>query len=427
MPQPPSSTATLLKGGAGEERDQPSLTPASPKRPSHAQLRAKIPKKHIVDIKTFIEDPKGTMKPFYEALARTAQGVPGSLTRISHWGDSSVAPDQITALVRNAMQRQFGDGGHGFILTAPPTKWYYHAGVRRRQDGWKNLRITHRASRDGRYGLGGVRAVGQRGAFATFATRKKSSVGNKTSRFQVYYQKGPRLGRLSLRVDGQPVKTISTRADKASDAVFTLNTSDDVHKFRIWGRSGRVNVYGVVLEREGPGVVYDNLGLTGCFGQRLLNFDAEHLKTQLAFRKTDLMVSMFGGNYLGHPYWRPKHYRRTYEKVIRHWRSARPEAACLVISPLDHGEVHEGKKRTKPRVMEMVQIQRETALANNCAFFSLFDAMGGEGTMVRWRKTRPRLAVYDMAHVSSDGARILAKLIYGALLKGFADYLEPAK
>ncbi len=387
-------------------------------------LKIKIPKADYENLKVPIEDPGGVMRPFYEALARTARRQPGALTRISHWGDSAIATDKITAVTRVLMQKRFGDAGHGFILISPPTKWYSHAGVARRHEGWKHLRITHDNARDGRYGLGGVRAIGNTKSFASMATLKSRKVGRAVSRFEVYYLKGPRQGKLALRVDGKAPQIISARADTWQDAVHRIKVPDAPHRLSIKVRRGPVSVYGVVLERDVPGVVYDNLGLIGCFGRRMLNANPDHFKDQVSFRKPDLMVLMYGGNTLGLPHWRASRYKKSFTKVVQRFKEARPAASCLVLSPLDHGKRIKGKVGSLPRLREMVELQRRVALDQGCAFFSIFDAMGGEGTMGRWAKTRPRLVLHDFAHLTRHGSRILGALLYGALVDGLVKSLQ---
>jgi len=48
-------------------------------------------------ISIYIEDPTGRgMRSFYEALERTAAAKEGAVTRVGHYGDSSIATDLIT-------------------------------------------------------------------------------------------------------------------------------------------------------------------------------------------------------------------------------------------------------------------------------------------------------------------------------------------
>jgi hypothetical protein len=51
-----------------------------------------------------------------------------------------------------------------------------------------------------------------------------------------------------------------------------------------------VSLYGVAVERDGPGVVYDSLGLLGARANRLLNYDSAHIKNQLEQRGSNLIV-----------------------------------------------------------------------------------------------------------------------------------------
>jgi lysophospholipase L1-like esterase len=385
-----------------------------------------IPEKLYKDAEVLIDDPHDAMEPFYRALARTARKEAGAITRIAHWGDSAVAPDDMCSVTRTLLQKQFGDAGHGFILVAPATRWYHHHWIYHRSSDWRKLRITHRHAKDGRYGFGGVRAVGNSRSRLRVGTSRRGPIGHKVSRFDVLFLKGPRQGRLVLTVDRDKKKRqqVNAASETWQDAVHTVRVPDGPHELQVRIKGGPVSVYGVALERDGPGVVYDNVGLVGAFGSRMLNAATEHWKNQLATRRPDLMILMFGGNTLSYPYWRPDRYRKSFDKVVRRFRTSRPGAACLVMTPVDHGEHHRNRVRTKPRLLEMVAIQRKVALQNKCAFYSLFDAMGGEGSMGIWIVKRPRLAMPDLAHVTYDGAKVLGTLFYKALMAGFAHYLE---
>ena len=44
--------------------------------------------------------------------------------------------------------------------------------------------------------------------------------------------------------------------------------------------------------------------------------------------------------------------------------------------------------------------------------------------MRAWFRTEPRLAFGDFRHATPAGYRVIGNMLYKALLKGFADYLE---
>jgi lysophospholipase L1-like esterase len=244
-------------------------------------------------------------------------------------------------------------------------------------------------------------------------------------RFDILYQEGPGYGDLTLTVDEGEPTTLSTAADALGDALHTVRVPDGPHKLtlRVAG-GGVVRLYGVILERESPGVVYDSMGLVGARGQRLLNADPEHWKRQLELRRPNMMILMYGGNELVDRGMNMERYRGQFTELVHRFRTSRPDATCLVMSPLDHGERDRGRIRTDPQLLKMMVVQREVALAEGCAWYSVFDAMGGEGSMGRWFRSEPRLGWGDLAHPTKEGSRVLGDLFYRALMRGFSDWLE---
>ena len=373
-----------------------------------------------------IEDPTGRgMRPFYEALERTARGEEGAITRIGHYGDSSIATDLITSTVRENLQARFGDAGHGFVLAAKGYIPYKHRGVRQSSnpDSWETREVVRRQDRDGRYGYGGVQSRAMPGAWARVATAKRGDVGTRASRFDIYYEEQPRGGQFSVRLDGEKRQTVSTKADTRGDGVYTVEAPDGPHmiEFR-YKRGGPVDFYGVVVERDVPGVVYDSLGLVGARANRLLNFDAAHIESQLLRRKANLIVLGFGGNEASDDRTEDEFYE-DYLAVLERMRQGRDDLGCLVFSPLDQAHRERGRIRTLPTLPLIIEAQRRAAFDAGCAFYDTWQAMGGENAMRRWYKARPRLAMGDFRHATPAGYEIIGNMFYEAILAGFADYL----
>ncbi|MEZ4288296.1 MAG: hypothetical protein R3A47_09180 [Polyangiales bacterium] len=263
--------------------------------PDHSPLRALIKPNEYAGIDTYIEDPTGNgMRPFYDSLAQTTRDE--KTTRIAHYGDSSIATDLITHTIRRDLQQRFGDSGHGFVLAAKAYLPYRHRDVTHRSsDDWSIKEIVRKHDRQGLYGYGGILSIGRSGSWSIVGTDDEGPVGHSVSEFQVLFQKQPQGGSVEVTVDdGTPV-SISTRADTVEDATQVFGVQDGPHQLKL--RSiGRNNIYGFVLERQTPGVVYDSLGLVGARGSRLLNFDGDHIAKQLRDRGVDLLVIAFGGN-----------------------------------------------------------------------------------------------------------------------------------
>lgn len=378
-----------------------------------------------------IEDPNGAMRAFYAALARTARD-PGlddpsveRMTRIAHFGDSTIATDGITMTVRERLQLRFGDGGHGFVLTADAHLPYRHHMVRHGSEGtWSVQDLTHLPLSDGRYGLGGVQSRSASGGSAFFSTLESEDavLGTAVSRFDVMFQRHPRGGQFRYRVDDGEWVEIDTRADAIEDAIEHIEVPEGHHRLslRTTGH-GESRFYGVVLERGTRGVVYDSLGVVGARAARMMGFDPEHLATQLDQRGTDLVILAFGGNDADDER-STEDFEVVFRRIARLARDARPEASCLLFAPLDQGERDErGRVQTLAPVPRIVTAMRSAALAEGCAFFDTYEAMGGEGSMGRW--ARRGLASSDYRHASPSGYRVIGNLFYEALLEGFAGWI----
>jgi lysophospholipase L1-like esterase len=403
----------------GNLGEVPDGAEAAPPRP-----RVVLPAAIYEGVKVSIEDPNGAMETFYAALERTALKEEGAVTRVAHWGDSAIGADGMTAATRRHLQRQFGDSGHGYMLIESGSTWYRHKDINARSKGWKAQKIIDKGAKDGRYGFGGVRARGYLGANATFGTVDEGPVGRTVSRFEVHMQKGPKTGNFSVAVDGGERQLVETASDTVQEAVHVLEVPDGPHEFRVRSEGGGpVYLYGAVMERSEPGVVYDCLGLVGARTQRLLNADPDHWKQQVATRKPDLMVLMYGGNDVGDVRIPMARYEKVFRQLVQRFRTTSPETSCLVMSPLDHGERYRGGVRTVPRQHPLMEVQRRIALEEGCAWYSVFEAMGGEGAMGRWFKASPRLGWGDFAHATPAGARVLGTYFFKALMEGLAGHL----
>lgn len=400
------------RGGDGPELDADMM-----------QFGLEITAKEYAGAPVSIENPKA-LKYFFEALRHVAEQEPGATVRVAHYGDSSVAADEITQTVRRKMQLRFGDAGHGFMLMAKGEMHYVHRDVAHGEsDGWELSSIVRRGLKSGFYGYGGVLARAYGGEFASFGTVTRGPIGTSVSRFEVFFQRFPNGGDLKLTVDNGAPQTVRTRSDTTEDAWHVIDVPDGPHSLSV-RTSGEVRLYGVVQERAGPGVVYDALGLVGARADRLLDADPDHMARQMAHRDPDLLVLAFGGNEAGNDWLDPARYAQSLRKVIHLMRAGKPEMSCLLFAPLDQAErTPRGRIITLSLLPAIVFTQREVAISEGCAFFDTWTAMGGEGAMERWYEARPRLVSSDLRHATPAGYAILGTAYYKAMLESFANYL----
>jgi lysophospholipase L1-like esterase len=355
------------------------------------------------------------MDAFSKAIADEKTGALGRAVRVSWYGDSVSATDQIPGRLRTRLQGELGDGGPGFVFVVPPHRFCEHQAITRASGGgWASHAISVMQTPDGLYGPGGATAETDGGR----ATIKL--VTGKVTNVELYYLAQPHGGTVTITGDGGEL----LRAETASDAKvpgFRAATTPGLSKIEL-DTKGRVRLFGVDLENP-RGAVVDNLGVVSVNVKSWGNADAAHWSAELAHRGADLIVVMIGANeaqWLAPGDKDTKDYQGHYEKLLEPIRTGRPEASCLVVSPTDQAEAKDGEFPSRAVMPLLVEAQRKAAHAQGCAFYSTYDWMGGKGSAAKW--FRKGLVGSDFQHLTQKGANRLADGLFDALMTGYQRY-----
>jgi len=73
---------------------------------------------------------------------------------------------------------------------------------------------------------------------------------------------------------------------------------------------------------------------------------------------------------------------------------------------------------------ELDRLLKEAALQNDCAYWDMYEAMGGYNTMPDWVFHDPPLAEKDFVHFNPNGANAIAKMFYNALITRYNEYIS---
>lgn len=357
-------------------------------------------------------DPHKTLDHFFHALLE------GGPVRVLHYGDSPTTGDLITSDARSLFQKQFGDGGAGFVLIAKPWAWYFHRGVDMDSSQWTIDVAGDTPIKDGLHGLGGASFQGVPGAVANFSVRDPQRTA------EVAFLEQPDGGAFSFEADGKEIGKVETAAEDRHPAWASFSLPEGSRKFTVRVESGRVRLYGVEFRKDRPGVLYSSLGVNGAnitlLSQR---FNGAHWTAQLRHYKPDLVVLAYGTNESGFPGFIDSTWAAEMKNAVKRVQTALPDASILLMSPMDRGERNErGEIETIAAMPRLVKIEAKVAEETGVAFFNTFQAMGGEGTMARWYAAEPRLVGADYIHPMPAGAKIVGELLYGALRDGYNEY-----
>lgn len=367
---------------------------------------------------------KRALDSFFQALERTAKGERGAITRVSHFGDSIVASDFISATVRRRLQKLYGDAGHGFVLAARPWRWYEHRGVSLTADAaWKPHSTLQSRVKDRLFGLGGVALLSDQAGIRTrIGTAQDGHMGRSASQFDLYFLRQPGGGSVRASLNGGPPTLIGTSAQVTQAGFQSFSVPDGKASLELTTvGDGPVRLYGVALERTAPGVVYDSIGMVGGSIRSLRKIQREHWLEQLRHRQPQLVVLSFAANEeLSVTLATPrllKAYEADLTTVLQTLRQALPQSSILIMGPMDMATREGDEIRSRATIPYLREAQRRVALSNGAAFWDTYAVMGGEGAMPRWVKSKAGAS--DLVHPSWAGAVFLGNELSRSLIETF--------
>lgn len=363
-----------------------------------------------------IEGP-GTLAPFFAALDALGEARAGAAptVRLSVLGDSHTAADYFTGRLRSRLQATYGDGGPGLVLPARPWRGYPHEGLAQdfgRRWPAASLRGAEPSPWVGLTGAAleipeGERLV-LRGAFGGFALQVLGAEGLEPRVLPAEPGEGEPAdtGALALRERlrlplGAPglLRVLQPEAPGPWSALVV-------------SLAPGLRLLGVDLASGRGGVVVDELGLNGAELQDLERWDPDLRRALLAEARPDLLVLAYGTNDLGRKDLDGPAYRARAAALLRTLR-AESGAPVLLVGPLDRLGRRRRGQNFRAGSRTVVAAMRQACADAGCAFWDAKAAMGGDGSIQRWRGRR--LAQRDLVHLTGPGYQRLGDLLLQAL------------
>lgn len=348
---------------------------------------------------------------FFECVEALQNGERVLPVRVVHLGDSQIASDLITDLVRRRLELRYGSGGRGFLFVDRPTRGAGRT-VRTGEatEGWETVKLTD-SERSGPLGFSGVRFVSTDGRATRYRLEQEARVA------ELHFMTSPRGGTLTVSADQRTLSTVLTRFTDSEFAFARIRLPWRARTLELRAGEGDVNLFGVTLESGGPGIVYDSVGLPGAFFDVYLRAPASAFRAQLRRRNPSLVVLMLGGNdayEIGRGRQTLDAVRDSARKLVDRIQRAVPAASCLLVSPMDAGVRKVGGGiESRPHNEAVGRIVRDVAMEKGCAYWDVHRAMGGAGSVSRWLEAG--LFNEDLVHPRGRGANLLGHLLDFAL------------
>lgn len=414
---------TLVKRGSVDEMEVPVLEGSRLTRGKDGKLvtledsiieaeALKVEKKvGVTSIVDLSEGAAGGMNSFYQALDMAGSRP----VRIAVLGDSFIEGDIMTAMLRELLQKRFGGKGCGYLPITSITA-SNRVTVKQSFEGWTTHKCVDRAGFVDTYNnLTGYYFNASQGAWVNMECRGNAYPHSAScTSSSLYYLGGGGTGSASVTINGT-TNRFFTLEDYESVGKVTITGDIISAKWVIDNPSGIVFL-GASMDCDN-GVIVDNMSMRSSSGRHLYRINDRILSGFNNVRPYDLVIIMYGLNVAGRVASEFTEYSRMMQQGVENIKRCMPGTSVLLVSCSDREERGSNGFKTMKGVLGLIQAQKRAAINTKVSFWNLYDAMGGEGSIVEMVKKGE--AARDYTHLTGRGGDRIARLLYDALMLGY--------
>ncbi len=350
----------------------------------------------------------GVLQAFIKALHELRDGKRKKV-RIAYFGDSMIEGDLVTQDVRRQLQDYFGGNGVGYVPITSIVAGFRQTIIHSFSESWRDRNFLNTAaSKAGDLFLSGHSFIPSESSAVSFSGVNRSHLNTFSECYLLYG------------------KTDSTSTFNVNDSMIIFNregvfnkqlVATDQKSLKARFNGGENQLFGFSFESQ-RGIFVDNFSFRGISGIELQRISEEMLSSINDSHPYDLIILQYGPNLLFKPdlidfSW----YEKPLARAIHSLKKCFPHASILVVGSADKASRYDGEYRTQKGVLPLIDIQHKVALATQTNFWSLYNAMGGRNSMIRWVKSNPPLANVDYTHLTHKGATMVAKTLFDKLIQ----------
>ncbi|MGB2128214.1 MAG: GDSL-type esterase/lipase family protein [Flavicella sp.] len=381
------------------------------------KLKIKREKDSIQIVNTRIKHRK-EFHNFFQALYTLHTTKKGNC-RIAYYGDSMIEGDLMTMTLRRALQDKFGGKGIGFLPLASDASRFRSNIKHTFSDNWIKKTLLQKLDSTEQVGIAGE-------IYYSDSTGIASELNYETQKYKHLktFPETKLFYGMNTKVDSTAILTCNQinypLYSQSEINTLLLLDKDTTQLNLLFKNTNNIPFFGISSASKN-GVHLDNFAIRGNSGATLNKISSKMLQYFNKEMQYDLIVLQFGIN-VASGYGNFNWYENRIKKIIRHFKNNIPNASVLVISAPDISWKDEtGVLKTNPSIPAIVKAQETAANAMDAAFFNLYEAMGGENSMVQWVDSLG-YANKDYTHFNYKGAKFAAEKIHAYLMQHFKDF-----
>jgi len=353
--------------------------------------------------------------------------------RIMHYGDSQIEGDRITSYIRHRLQRQFGGNGAGLLPIVQP---YGQFSVKQEvSPNWKRYTVFGKPDTTLYHKRYGAMASfcrfsphidkKEQNSYEAWVKLEKGVMGYSTVQhfdyFKIFYGYNKKPFTAEIFADEQMVdadfipvtndiKILKWDFDSVPESITIKLKGED-----------SPDIYALSFESK-RGIIMDNIAMRGSSGLIFTKMDKQLLKKMFEHLHVNLIILQYGGNVVPYIKGKSKFYGKSFYNQLLRLKSIVPEVPILVIGPADMSIKEKDYYVTNPVLPKVRDVLKEASFKAGCAYWDMYEAMGGNNSMPSWVFANPPLASSDFIHFNHRGARLIAEMFYNALLYEYNQY-----
>jgi lysophospholipase L1-like esterase len=351
---------------------------------------------------------KTTLKNFFRALKQVNR----KQVRIAFYGDSFIEGDVLCGSFRDTLQGLYGGRGVGFVPIASEVA-QYRTSIQHTYSNWQAYSLISKPQPEVQLGISGHAFIPLPENEAEFKPPRRPA-GRKFDQINLFYKSETETSLQYVVNDTLMLQARLPASDSVSRA--TLESPQAASIKLSFTEPDSVVAYGLSFDAE-TGVYVDNFAMRGNSGIGLYAMDTARLKQFNQYLDYKLIFLQYGLNVVTETdstdyVW----YETRMVKVVNRLKKVFPEVGIVLIGISDRAGNQNGKIQTIPAIARMRKAQRKIAQRTQIAYWDLYEAMGGENSIVKFAEAKPPLAAKDFTHLTFLGGRRLAKKLADALL-----------
>lgn len=324
--------------------------------------------------------------------------------RIAWFGDSYVEGDIVLDPLRDTLQALFGGSGVGFVPVTSEVAGFRQT-IIHSFDNWTTYSIVGTRSNEHPLGPMGHTFVPEAGNKVSFTAEKRNRL-NSFPTAKLFFGNAKSA---TATVNGVDYKL------KSTSTINQITVGENLQSLKL-SVVGDADLYGLSLESS-TGISVDNFSMRGNSGIGLMYVNEKMYREFDSLHHYDLVVLSYGLNVANEKAKNYDWYVRSMKPTIAMMKRAFPNSSIVVVACSDRSANVKGEYQTMPMLKELVEVQRKMAADNKVCFWNLFEAMGGDSTMVRWGSMKKnRLANKDYTHLTFNGGKKVAEIFLETIL-----------